>query len=95
MSSKLDLRSTKFIIFSTIYLVQLKCFSEEFEHVAFVYISDDMQWGKKNLKKVENIFFLGCGDSNDPGKLPVVYNCFFAESHQANMHRHDIILRAV
>jgi hypothetical protein len=36
--------------------------------VAFVYISDDMQWGKKNLRKVENIFFLGCGDSEDPGK---------------------------
>ena len=42
---------------------------EEFDNVAFVYISDDMKWGKKNLKKVENIFFLGCGDSDDPGKI--------------------------
>ena len=77
--AQIRLEVNKIYNFSTIYLVQLKCvcFSEEFEHVAFVYISDDMQWGKKNLKKVENIFFLGCGDSDDPGKLPVVYNCFF------------------
>ena len=42
-------------------------FTEEFENVVFVYISDDMEWGRKKLRKVSNVFFVGCGDSDDQG----------------------------
>ncbi len=42
-------------------------FTEEFENVVFVYISDDMEWGRKKMRKVANVFFVGCGDSDDQG----------------------------
>ncbi len=42
-------------------------FTEEFENVVFVYISDDMEWGRKKMRKVPNVFFVGCGASDDQG----------------------------
>jgi len=33
--------------------------------VVFVYVSDDMKWGRRNLKDEKNIFFLGCGNGQD------------------------------
>ena len=32
--------------------------------VVFIYVSDDMKWGRRNLKSIKNIFFLGCGDGD-------------------------------
>ena len=35
-------------------------FREEHENVIFLYVSDDMEWGKKNLKnKEKDLFFIG------------------------------------
>jgi len=35
------------------------------KNVVFVYVSDDMKWGRRKLKKLdENIFFVGCGDGD-------------------------------
>lgn len=33
--------------------------------VVFVYVSDDMKWGRRNLKDSKNLFFLGCGNGQD------------------------------
>lgn len=34
--------------------------------MAFLYVSDDMQWGQQNMKnKAGDIFFVGDGDSED------------------------------
>ena len=37
-------------------------------NVAFVYVSDDMKWGRRKLSKVphsKNLFFIGCGDFDE------------------------------
>lgn len=35
------------------------------DNVAFLYISDDMKWGRKNLKDKENdLYFVGMGNTN-------------------------------
>ena len=35
------------------------------KNVVFVYVSDDMKWGRRKLKKLEeNIFFVGCGEGD-------------------------------
>ena len=37
-------------------------FREEFDPVAFLYVSDDPEWGRKNLKnKHKDLFFVGKG----------------------------------
>ena len=46
----------------------IEYFSDEFANVVFVFISDDMKFGKKKLKDVANVFFAGCGDPDDPGE---------------------------
>ena len=36
------------------------------DNVAFLYISDDMKWGRANIKDKENdLYFVGAGISND------------------------------
>ncbi len=42
-------------------------YRDEFENVVFVYVSDDMEWGRKKFRKSENVFFVGCGNSEDSG----------------------------
>jgi len=38
------------------------------DNVAFLYISDDMKWGRKNLKDKENdLYFVGMGNTNEAG----------------------------
>ena len=47
-------------------------FREEFdsEPVAFLYISDDMAWGRKNIKdKHKDLFFVSSGDSQDSDSI--------------------------
>jgi len=43
-------------------------FREEYENPVFVYVSDDMAWGQKELRplaeKYGDVFFTGCGDPN-------------------------------
>ena len=37
-------------------------FREEFDNVVFLWISDDMDWGRKHFKKYDDIFFVGNGN---------------------------------
>ena len=43
----------------------MEYFNEEYENVVFLYVSDDMEWGKPKLGKKKNIFFVGCGNGDD------------------------------
>lgn len=47
----------------------MEYFMEEYgPNVAFVYVSDDMKWGRRKLSKVphsKNLFFIGCGDFDE------------------------------
>ena len=39
-------------------------FREEFDNCAFVYVSDDMAWGRNNLKNEHgDLFFAGAGEN--------------------------------
>lgn len=39
-------------------------FREDYDNVAFLFVSDDMPWGKKNIKDKNNdLFFVGKGES--------------------------------
>ena len=42
----------------------MEYFMNEYDNVVFVYVSDDMEWGRKKLGKTKNIFFVGCGDGD-------------------------------
>ncbi len=44
----------------------MEYFKEEYgeDSVVFVYVSDDMKWGRRNLKEAKNLFFLGCGENS-------------------------------
>ena len=37
-------------------------FKEEFDNVVFLWISDDMDWGRKHFKKYDDIYFVGNGN---------------------------------
>ena len=47
----------------------MEYFMEEYgPDVAFIYVSDDMKWGRRKLKDVphaKRLFFLGCGDGQN------------------------------
>lgn len=49
------------------FYAAMEYFREEYNPVAFLYVSDDCQWGKKNLKNKHNdLFFVSkCKDDND------------------------------
>ena len=38
---------------------------EEYDNVAFIYASDDMEWGYKNLKEIKDLYLLGAGQNLD------------------------------
>ena len=40
-------------------------FREEFKNVAFLWVSDDMEWGEANFGNAKDIFFAGSGDNSD------------------------------
>ena len=42
----------------------MEYFREEYDNVAFLYVSDDMDWGRKNLKH-DDLFFVGEGNEED------------------------------
>ena len=55
----------------------MEYFREEFwdTTVVFVYVSDDMKWGRRNLKDSKNLFFLG--------NLQQKYHCvLYSKSYQ-------------
>ena len=40
-------------------------FREDYENIAFLFISDDMEWGRKNIKDKHNdLFFVGVGETD-------------------------------
>ena len=46
----------------------MEYFREEHENVAFLWVSDDMEWAKisfKNRKLYSDLFFVGSGDGDD------------------------------
>jgi len=60
------------------FRIAMDYFREENEpkKVAFLYVSDDMEWGKKNLKKCKDLFFVGEGDEASAGRdLAVLAAC--------------------
>ena len=59
----------------------MEYFREEYgaNETVFIYVSDDMKWGRRNLKDAKNLFFLGCGSGDQVdciGKdLALLANC--------------------
>ena len=45
----------------------IEYFNDEYDNVVFAFVSDDMIWGRKKLKGVPNVYFVGCGDTDEPG----------------------------
>ena len=46
----------------------MEYFKEEHENVAFLWVSDDMNWAKTNFggkKRYEDVYFVGIGDNSD------------------------------
>ena len=38
---------------------------EEYDNVVFIYASDDMEWGYKNLNGINDLYLLGAGQNLD------------------------------
>jgi galactoside 2-L-fucosyltransferase 1/2 len=55
-------------LYNSFFFDAMDYYRDEFDNVVFVYVSDDMEWGRKRFRKSENVFFVGCGNSEDPGK---------------------------
>ena len=56
------------------YLDAMAAFRDHFAksgaHVAFVFVSDDMRWGRQQLAKNErDLYFAGNGDGADPDAI--------------------------
>ena len=44
----------------------MEYFREEYDNVAFMYVSDDMEWGKENVKSEKgDLFFVGEGKEGE------------------------------
>ena len=50
-----------YFVDATDYFVEEYSEDPDKKDVVFVYVSDDMKWGRRNLKNINNMFFLGCG----------------------------------
>lgn len=59
----------------------MEYFRDEYDPdlTVFVYVSDDMKWGRRKLKEQKNLFMLGCGNGDEVdciGKdLALLANC--------------------
>lgn len=42
----------------------MEYFRDEYDHPVFIYVSDDMPWGRKKLKGEKDLFFVGCGSED-------------------------------
>ena len=56
-----EVENTKNTIFSPLLISS----RESYENVAFLYVSNDNAWGKKNIKDLENDLFFPGSDSHD------------------------------
>ena len=52
------------------FSVAMEAFRTRHENCAFIYVSDDMDWGRKNIIG-EDIFFAGSGDSYSEDSIGV------------------------
>lgn len=45
----------------------MEYFRDEYgsDDTVFVYVSDDMKWGRRKLKDAKNLFFMGCGNGEE------------------------------
>ena len=48
-------------------------FRADYNNIAFLFVSDDMEWGRENLDEEENIFFAGSGIDDDDFAIGVDY----------------------
>ena len=54
------------------FMAAMEYFREEHENVAFFFVSDDMEWGRKRLKALDDrgdLFFVGNGNTEDPKSI--------------------------
>ena len=59
----------------------------DYNNVVFVYISDDMKWGRRKLKKLgENIFYVGCGDGDNPDCIGKDFALLSSCNHTITTH---------
>ena len=57
------------------------------KNVVFVYVSDDMKWGRRKLKKLgENVFFIGCGDGEKPDCIGKDFAVLSSCNHTITTH---------
>ena len=66
----------------------MEYFKEEFDNVVFLWISDDMEWGRKNFKTRKDIFFMGSAVTNKDDDESIGYDLALL-SHS----NHNIITR--
>jgi len=56
------------LYFQGYFLDAIEYFEEEdFPNPVFLFISDDIPWGKEQIGHKKNVFFVGCGDGDDNG----------------------------
>lgn len=61
-------------------------FKEEYENVVFLYVSDEMEWGKDKLGSAENLFFVGCGDGDDMDCVGKDFAILISCNHTVTTH---------
>ena len=65
----------------------MEYFRDEFgPRVAFVFVSDEMQWGRRALNKEENVYFVGCGDGDDPDCIGKDFALLSSCNHTITTH---------
>ncbi len=42
---------------------------EDYDNVAFLFVSDDMAWARRHLGDEEDVFFVSDGDKSDPASV--------------------------
>ena len=47
----------------------MEYFKEEFDNVVFLWISDDMEWGRKYFKNRKDIYFVGNSDNKNDDSI--------------------------
>ena len=57
------------------------------KNIVFVYVSDDMKWGRRKLKKLEEqIFFVGCGDGDKTDCIGKDFGVLSSCNHTITTH---------
>lgn len=63
------------------YIKAMDFYRQNYKNVAFLFVSDDMDWGRRNLGGHKDLFFVGDGDPDDDDAIAFDFAVIAKSNH--------------